>query len=436
MDTSGNEILNENGWIDEKFSRILGVARIFQYRDKNFANYSFNGESLFSDRFHRVSSLFEIQNAWKLKNLPLFGQLGAYSGSGYSMHLGRTHNNTKNILNFIKNTKWIDVVNTKLIVIELCTYSESTKIFNVLKVIFEKNGAGNFLASYEIHASNFITNGRSFLLLVIYIAIVFFIVKRRFQFQSIWSIVDRILLTNGTLLAMLIYLRNFYVNQLISELKVYKSNQFVGFQHAQFFDQCVTILLGFLIAITTIRFWKVLQIFKIFKIFNQTLFQALNALMSMAICIFIILAGATGALQLTSKSFSLLNTFTSCIALIMGFDFKTTEHEISTYNNYLVDFCKMFTVVAINILILNLLISIICDYYENARTGVHENFSLVHVVKSKLKNLFKKSLFPAKREVKFFHQHYDTARANQVKVVITSYLDLFDKYLHDDEEEN
>ena len=203
------------------------------------------------------------------------------SGNGYKCSLGRTYNNSKTILNFLVENHWINKKSRNLVA-EFTLYNVDSHIFNQVALVKEKTPFGTWESSYKISSLKLLytVNDMSVLEMFVFMLFIFFTMLYlcRITYKVItlgvkqlmknsWNLIDLIIISISISVLALFIQRNKFVENLLNLIEIAKHNEFVNFSDAVFFDKVWVYLNGILVALATVRLWRILCIFKTFYTF-------------------------------------------------------------------------------------------------------------------------------------------------------------------------
>ena len=460
-DEKGQKITDGNGWISGKFLRILGVSRLIQSRvmfskckfkfcspgfsksaeeSRDFSvQWENSAPGKFDKKYWRVVQPWKFQSSFDLKRKSHFG----YSGGGYSSQLGRTANNSFKVFDFLNQNNWIDR-RSKAIIIEFTIYSVDSKIFNVVKLVLERTPFGNLIPSHSIITANFLNDFTDwnflspvvafFVILVVLTVKLGLTLHSKKTWKNIWIITDIFIVLLSITFITLSISRNYYVRTLVKKLEASANNQFVSFNLAAFHDFTSIIVSGFLVAVTTVRLWKILDISPVFRSFNLTLIASAVPLVSALIFIGIVLLAFTSIVCLVNGSqaeiySTFLKTFLALTANSLGFNRGNQFNDLIHGSKFLGFLITASMMLFINIFLLNLLVTIVFIYIakvkEEMKKELRKEMTVCGYIERKWRKVRGK---PVKNDLKFFHRKYTTKRADHIKTTIDAQLDFIAKY--------
>lgn len=459
-----------NGWLDGKTVRMLGISRLRQLRIHEKNCTTLNGEqpcypeytsgqsderdfnvgwkqkldSTYDKKYWRITDPWKLRDSWNLKSNSLYGVWRSYPGSGYASQLGRSRNNSKKILKFLEETNWIDH-KTRVVFIEVTFFTMDASIFNVVSLILERNSFGKWTTSHEVHTTKpFVTFFQlpivitCFLVLtsILLIRIIFICIEMKSwnYFKNLWNSMDLVIVVLTVSYIVTFYMRSEYVVQLLDELHQSRNNEFVSFYWATQLDIIVDVLSGLLISIATIRMWHVLNYYETFRLLNRTLAQSAFSLLSITFMMAIFLIGFCSCIRIingaNSEAFStFFKTLTSITALSFGFIGSVKSEDLMNGGGKLGIVLYIVLMISINILLLNMFITIVCVYFQNTKNEVQpkRKVKIWKLVKKRIKAMFG---YP---EIDFtiLHKDYTISRSVYFQHVINAHFECLEKYLEE-----
>lgn len=457
-----------NGWLDGKTVRMLGISRLRQLRiceencttlygdqlcypeytagqsdDRDFnVGWKSKLDSTYDKKYWRLTDPWKYRNSWNLKTNSLYGVWRLYPGSGYASQLGRTRSNTQKILKFLNGTNWIDH-KTRVVFIEVTFFTMDASIFNVVTLIMERNSYGKWTTSHDVHTTKpFVTFSQlpivisCFLLLtlILLVRIMFncFEMKSWQYFKNFWNSVDLAIVVLTIAYIFTFYTRSEYVVELMDELQRSRNNEFVSFYWTTRMDIIVDVLSGLLISITTMRMWHVLNYYETFRLLNRTLAQSAFSLLSITFMMSIFLIGFCSCIHIingaNSEAFSTLGkTLTSITALSFGFIGSVKSEDLMNGGGKLGIILYIILMISITILLLNMFITIVCVFFQNAKNEVKpkRKVKLWKLIKKRIRTLLG---FPEK-DFTILHKEYTIARSIYFKHVIDAHFECLEKYI-------
>lgn len=332
--------LRNTGWLRGQTVKLIGVARLRQQRRRYICDLR-NGTVLaqrhlaagdcarrydhdatetrtfstgwrphvpftYSPRFARLTQPWRYQSAERSQSMPAFGETRLYDGGGYVLNLGRTLPNSRSILRYARRTRWLDR-RTAVVFIELTLYAAQANLFNVICVAVERTAVGDFVMPSDGGVSTVrlllilqsLSAGTILVFVAFVVCTVGFAVRlgirlcghgcRRAPGQetrpgrlvccSAWMVLDT-LVVGLSLGAIAMYMgRDRHVGELLVELEHKRHNAYVSFAWPTWLDRMLTCWCSALVAMATLRLWKLLLFLRVFRMCSSTLLRAVPALL-------------------------------------------------------------------------------------------------------------------------------------------------------------
>lgn len=464
-DSKNRVIKDGNGWISDKTVRMLGVPRLRQTRVKFVNCGSWNCvpefsksyeesrnfrvgwrdeiSSKYENKFWRVADPWKFQSIWKLNILSYHGILATYPGSGYASQLGRTGNNSLTTFKYLMEANWIDR-QTKALSIETTFYSPDSGIFNVVTLGLERTAFGNWITSHKIFTAEFLIQGRNFgklLVFAAFVMVLFVLTRKTIRkmasktfFGKISNIVDLVIIIVAFTWICALLAKHFFVSILIKRLRTLRNNEFVSFQSTVISEFISQVCYGFLVSITAIRLWNILNFSQTFRSMNLTIYYAAYALISTWFLLIIVLVGFSSAIHIINGSESelfttLMNTFTAMTAQTLKFNKKIQDENVSQGGMILSLSMLAFLMLLVNILLMNMVSSIVVLYSKQVKNKLKEEkvskVSLWIIAKKR----FWRMLKIEEKELTFLHRNYTNTRTEHIKRTIDAQIEFLHKHL-------
>lgn len=399
---------SRSGWLPGRTVKLLGIVRLRQQRIKydecaceepvlssetaccskftpdtmnydrswNQTNQKINFQS---PHFWRITDPWQYQTAAQLKTLPVFGRHGLYNGGGYVLHLGRTQSNSIAMLKYIQRYRWLDQ-RTRVVFIELVLYGVNANIFNVISLIYERTDYGNYIQTTNIASVKLLLVLENLPHFTVFVFAVYLLLTTAYVlrvlvtmiqsspwhqfFKVFWNCLDVIIVTLSMGSVYLFFERNGYVITLLEHLRDTRNNEFVGFFYAAFYDQCLNWLAGILICVATVRTVRIFQFIFVFRVTSRTLARASGRLAWTTIVMIVFLVALASYVHLlhgadVGEMSSVANALITLVLMSCGF----LQDEFGSATESLGIFVHIIVLLAVNIYLLNLLVTIVCSYF-------------------------------------------------------------------------
>lgn len=167
--------------------------------------------------------------------------------------------------------------------------------------------------------------------LIIYTKAKWLYQERLRTFKDVWSIIDIIiaLLSIG---AIIVYsIRASFIRDLLNQLEVSKHNTFVNYFTLFYIEKFMDYLGSFLVCCATMRLWKVLRLFLIFRIFEKTVILLAFIMLPLLLYLTILMTSFTFIFTIILGEFSsTFDTYQHTLTYIILFFYLLST--ISTMN--------------------------------------------------------------------------------------------------------
>lgn len=192
------------------------------------------------------------------------------------------------------------------------------------------------------------------------------------RIKSIWYKMDLIIVLLNLVVITLIIVRASLVQDLLRRLEGANKLEYLNFRATARCHYLTTIFIGFLICLTTLRLWKILQFSRVFQLFTQTFALAWQAMVITMIMILIILTafGIAFATINGNNSLHFIKTPTSIITALcfsFGFSSEITPQELFHGGTVLGIIFYAALGFVVSILLVNVFITTIGNYFSLAR---------------------------------------------------------------------
>ncbi|XP_061398322.1 polycystin-2 [Musca vetustissima] len=403
--------LAEYGWMDFEIAKLLGVVRIQQIRVRDKTNGMrdlkvYQGDYLpqwkpLDRSYYYVDKFWRIYYPWMRKTskhmvnwlfaLTHIGSLyGPYSeDNAYVAFLARDSTNNAKILKFLKENSWLDD-RTLMVLIDFTLYSADGNIFSLISLMAEQTPFGGVIWNFKVQSVALLTNVDQLscwwcLLIIIYTLQLIEFSNVLFLkwwwcteegvggfFHSSWNCVDLVIILLNVIITALLLIREFLVKALLLALISSHKLEHLDFRHANLVDYMATVAIGFLVALTTLRLWKILQFASVFRLFTRTLYSAAGSLITTLLGIHIFLFAIGFAAEIVNGSqaeaFSrYLKSLTSIMSFSFGFNSHTRPEDLSHGGNILGFIIYLILMFVVAIFLINMFITLICDHLAAAR---------------------------------------------------------------------
>ncbi|XP_036344549.1 polycystic kidney disease protein 1-like 2 [Rhagoletis pomonella] len=406
------EVIEEPGWIQYNIAKLLGVVRLRQVRrlDEHIGldTPSFDERNFMPrwrlpyEQLHYISKYIHTYGPWLEGQVDWniftprhhYGNLHTYAeNNGYVTFLSRDLNNSLKILEYLKASNWIDA-RTAGVFIDFTLYNVDSNIFSVCTILLEYTPFGNVLSHVDVQSVELLMNldnvpGIMLLVFLLYLLTLIYFAKhlvlnmlyKTKMSSSPWNVVDFVIIALNLFILILIIVREAKVAALMARFEDSMKLEFVDFRVPAQIDYLANLMIGFLICLTTLRLWKIFQFAKPFRVFTRTLYRARFALLTLLVIIVIwLIAFGISSYIINgndSEHFThLFRSFAASMSYSFGFSSTVSPYDL-TYGGLTLGFILYALLMfVIAIVLLNLFITLICDYFaENKNTPDDEEAS-------------------------------------------------------------
>lgn len=399
---------SRSGWLPGRTVKLLGIVRLRQQRIKydecaceepvlssesaccskfspdtmNYDrswNQTYRKSNFESSQFWRIIDPWQYRTAAQLKTLPVFGRHGLYNGGGYVLHLGRSQSNAITMLKYMQRNRWLDQ-RTRAVFIELVLYGVNANIFNVISLVFERTDYGNYVLTSNIASVKLLLVLENLPRFTVFVFAVYLLLTTAYVlrvlvamvqsspwhqfFKVFWNCLDVIIITLSIGSVYLFFERNSYVINLIQRLRDTRNNEFVSFFYAAFYDQCLNWLAGVLICIATVRTVRIFQFIFVFRVTSRTLVRATGSLAwTTVVMIVFLVALASYVHMLHGGDVGEMSSVAAAMITLVLLSCGIVQDEFGSASESLGIFVHILVLLAVNIYLLNLLVTIVCSYF-------------------------------------------------------------------------
>ncbi|XP_016949375.1 polycystic kidney disease 2-like 1 protein [Drosophila biarmipes] len=396
------------GWVHAEQTVLLGVIRLRQLRvadpDIGLDPPEFSDMYYMPDwqlpyrRLHYADKYWRIYEPWipitvsfefldgLLMNFDHVGYLNSYPElSGYVSLLARSTGNSMKVLDYLNEYHWL-TLNTSAVFIDFTLYNVDVNLFSICTLRVEKTPFGGLVPDVQVESAKLLEDVDQMPytgLLALLIYVVVFIqfsqtlaTKLWYEprlLKSIWNKLDLFIFLVNLMVVVLVILREALVANMMKKVEGASKMEFIDFRRPSRMHQLTTITIGFLICITTLRLWRVMQFSSVFELFTRTLYLAWAAVASTAIAIVIFLMGFCFAVVTingnNSKNFNrFVKSMVMCMCFSFGFSAQVKPSELFHGGEWLGILLYGILAFVIIVLLINVFVSLINDYFTIAKT--------------------------------------------------------------------
>ncbi|XP_002026489.2 polycystic kidney disease protein 1-like 3 [Drosophila persimilis] len=396
----------DTGWLQIRQMKRLGVIRLRQLRHIYSPNpYDTLWDSVSRmpawsepyQRLHYEDKYWRIYEPWRpithmptledglLLNFNHYGFDVDYPELlGYAALLTTGPHNSLKVLKYLKVYNWIDHKNTSAFFIDFTMFNADANIFTVCTLVVEYTPFGYHLTRASVQSAKLLESldqmsHVKIIVMLLYLIIVIqfgrsLAVKLWYNHDAIkkaWNKVDVIICTMNLILLALILLREYEVSKLLKLLKESTTRDYLDFQRPTRLYLLINIVMGFLVCITTLRLWKVLQFASVFAVFSKTLYLAWPAVASTALIIIIFLMGLGMAVAIINGNNSeyfqkLVKCIIACLCFAFGFSSEVHPTDMFHGGKSLGIVLYLVLVFIIAVVLMNVFAALIFSYFESA----------------------------------------------------------------------
>ncbi|XP_017055013.2 polycystic kidney disease 2-like 1 protein [Drosophila ficusphila] len=396
------------GWAHAEQTVLLGVIRLRQLRvvspDIGLSRPEFSEMYYMPDwqlpyrRLYYADKYWRIYEPWipirvsfefldgLLMNFDHVGRLASYPElSGYVSLLARSTANSMKVLDYLHEYHWL-TLNTSAVFIDFTLYNVDVNLFSICTLRLEKTPFGGTVPDVQVESAKLLEDVdqmpyTGLLALLIYVVVLIqfsqsLALKLWYEphlLKSIWNRLDLFICLLNVMVVVLVVLREALVASMMKKVEGASKMEFIDFRRPSRLHQLTTITVGFLICVTTLRLWRVMQFSSIFELFTRTLYLAWAAVASTAIAIMIFLMGFCFAVVTingnNSDNFTnFVKSMVMCMCFSFGFSAQVKPSELFYGGKWLGMFLYGVLAFVIIVLLINVFVSLINDYFTVAKT--------------------------------------------------------------------
>lgn len=388
-------------WVHGEQTVLVGVLRLRQLRltrrhygvrDASFSKEKYLPEWKLPYRQDPyMNSYWRIYKPWLPMEpdsfqIPLIDSNSAfyrrYSDlEGYVTYLARTRQNSQTILNYLREYKWLDY-NTSVLFLDFSLFNTDTNVFIICTIRLEQTPFGSIvpyvdIVSLKLLGTLYDMDNFNLVLLFLYVLVLMefckaFILRLWFDPKELynkWNKVDLVIILLNLILLVSFLIRKSVIESILEEIKAESKMRYIDTGFALKIHNFIKLVMGFLIALTTIRLWKVLQFSPRFQLFSYTLLISWKSVVNMAVAICVLITGYALAFSIVNGNNSYIyyrfgRSIVASTCYIFGFSKYDIFHDDEIFG--IISYA--FLTLLIFVIFLNIIISLINYYFTIAKT--------------------------------------------------------------------
>ncbi|KAH8327714.1 hypothetical protein KR074_012481 [Drosophila pseudoananassae] len=427
--------LNNGNWWAMDQAQLMGVVRLRQMRlrtshigldDPKWDSGDYLPEwTLPYQRLHYKDKFWRIYDPFLhlpsessflnsvLLNFNHYGAVHVYPESGgYCSYLMAKKINSLKVLEYLRAYSWMGI-NTSALFLDFTLYSADANVFSVVTLRVENSMFGLQCTNTDVESVRLIQSAAQKSTVSLFVNALYVVLMIQFMrslfvklwfdpkvIKEIWNMVDLCICVMNVVLVVLKTLLEWEKTMLCDKIMRATRAQYLNFLRPMRVDQLTSIILGFLVAATTLRLWKVLQFARVFQHFTHTLSSAWRATASLGLAIIILLTAIGVASSVPNGSNAILfrhfyRAIITCFWYSMGFNGGMVPSELF-YGGMWLGLCfYLFLVFIVAIVMMNVFASLIYDYFIESGHELKEHdtrcisfFAYLNIEFADVKNRF------------------------------------------------
>ncbi|XP_034481394.1 polycystin-2-like [Drosophila innubila] len=397
-----------HGWIYGDHNSKLGVVRLRQIRRKENYHLGWNGIRYTSlaympkwelpyKRMAYTDKYWHIYEPWlpssvtyttfekKFMNFDHEGYFSDYPEfAGYITMLARTRNNSMKVLNYLQANNWL-TKETIVLFLDFTLYNADANIFSICTFLLEQTPFGTVNTDAHVLSVKMqildqlgtlgftIAGLYAFILIRFAKTLVVTIWYEPAKLHNMWNKMDLVILLLNVLVAALIITQEIIVSHLLAKVEGASKLEFLDFRRPARLHTLSSIMIGFLVCLTTLRLWKVLQFANVFQLFSAALYSAWQALASTALIIVIFLMAFGFAVAIingnnTGNFIHIYRSIITSLCFSFGFSSHVTPQDLF-YGGEIIGLILYFLLAFVLAqLLINVFVSTINGYFQYAKS--------------------------------------------------------------------
>ncbi|KAH8234766.1 hypothetical protein KR032_002842 [Drosophila birchii] len=465
---ANRSVYGYDGWYAMEQWKLLGTIRLRQLRtpNKNVGTKKLEWDKkayapewkLPYRRYHYTSKFWRVFEPFMpvdvepdfinglLLNYDHIGELMNYPEIGGYQALMMRPVVRMQLINYLRDTKWLDR-RTVALFMDFSMYNTDAKALTIVTLRIENSPFGTQLTYVDVDCVRILgtagtfTWSQAFLLGIYFILVLYFmrgLVKRlwydRASIKRLWNIVDLLICLLNLFLLILYFWRELTTSSIRDMVQASTMEQYLGHQRPLRLHYLITITVGLLITITTLRLWKVLQFASVFQHFSETVFSAWKATISLGVAIVVSLMGLAIAMVVLNGNNAgifrhIVNAVVACLWYSVGYNdgIDTTE----MFHGGLIFGILLFLLLVflVGIVLINVFTSVIYDYLqvtgrilkERQKT---EKISFWQFLQAEYGGVFRRFLWCFLRHKKYHRRNHTVAENVAIELDNMEYKEL------------
>ncbi|KAH8303426.1 hypothetical protein KR059_010370, partial [Drosophila kikkawai] len=395
------------GWVHAEQTVMLGVIRLRQVRvedtkvgwtEPQFSDmYYMPDWQLPYRRLHYADKYWRIYEPWipitisfefldwLLMNFDHVGYLHRYPELiGYVSLLARSVPNNLKILDYLIEYHWLSL-NTSAVFIDFTLYNVDVNLFSICTLRVEKTPFGPVVPQVDVDSWKLLeeTDQMSYTKLAslsIYLVVLIqyaqmVVLKMWYEpnlLKDVWNILDILIILLNVVVIVMVRMREALVNNMLVKVAGTSKMEFIDFRRPSRLYEMSIVMVGFLICLTTLRLWRVLQFSSVFMIFTRSLYLAWTGVANTAMVIFVFLMGYCLAVVTINGNNSehfvgLVKAVVMCMCFAFGFSSSVRPSELFHGGRVLGMILYAILAFVLAVLLINFLASLINHFFIVSR---------------------------------------------------------------------
>ena len=381
----------------------------FSNEDKGMYHYGwapYNESHTPDNGMGLIYDSFQYKTAESLNSTYYQGTYSTYPGGGFVYQMRGQLSYLIGNISLLQQNNWIDR-STKAVFIEFSAFNPNINLVIVATLLVEFLPSGNVISTPRFDSVNMVDSHPSltiFLLVMLGVFVAYYvyltakgIYAQKFAYiKQFWTIVDLILISLIALSIKLFIDRISAVNVILDIFKKTNGYGYVKLQDVNNANQLIVASLSTCVALVTIKFLQLFRFNNNIYMLALTLNRCSRALMGFGFVFGVILLAYVQLMFLVYKEIimgysSIIRSMSTSFELILG---KFSLKPILQNDKLLGMFIFISFNVIIVIILMNALISIVCDAFAELRFDLLDkpnDFEMFKFFKNKLKSFFTRS---------------------------------------------